>query len=133
MPTALFLALVTFLADTAAPADSPGDSGGATAPNSGGTFQMLIMFGLIFGVMYLFVVKPQRSKENEEKQMLEKLKKNDHVVTKGGMHGVVMNVKDDTVTLKIDEQQNVKVTFQKNAIATILGEDEKSATEEKKA
>ena len=65
--------------------------------------------------------------------MLEKLKKNDHVVTKGGMHGVVMNVKDDTVTLKIDEQQNVKVTFQKNAIATILGEDDTSKTEEKKA
>ena len=133
MPTALFLALVTFLADTAAPADSPGDSSGAAAPGSGGTFQMLIMFALIFGVMYLFVVKPQRSKENEEKQMLEKLKKNDHVVTKGGMHGVVMNVKDDTVTLRIDEQQNVKVTFQKNSIATILGEDEKSKTEEKKA
>ena len=62
------------------------------------------------------------------------MKKNDHVVTKGGMHGVVMNVKDDEVVLKIDEQQNVKVRFQKCAIATILGEDKESKQpEEKKA
>ena len=54
MPTALFLAFMTFLADTAAPADSPGDpAGAAAAPGGGGTFQMLISLGLIFGVMDL--------------------------------------------------------------------------------
>jgi preprotein translocase subunit YajC len=133
----LTLSFLSFLAQAGdAPPEYPGDptGGGAAAPQGGSLMSMLPFFVLIGVFMWLMVIKPQKQRENEEKQLLEKLKKNDHVVTKGGMHGVVMNVKDDEVVLKIDEQQNVKVRFQKSAIAAILGEDEKSKQpEEKKA
>ena len=91
----------------------------------------LLMFGAIFFLMYLFVFRPQSKKEAEEKSMLERIKKDDHVVTKSGIFGVVVNVKDDEVTLRIDENQNTKVRFQKSAIAAILGEDDKSKSEKK--
>jgi len=123
-----------FLAQDAPP-EFPADPtpGGAAGGGGGSIFSMLPFFVLIGVFMWLAVIKPQKQKENEEKQLLDKLKKNDHVVTKSGMHGVVMNVKDDEVVLRVDEQQNVKIRFQKNAIAAILGEDEKSKAEEKKA
>lgn len=134
---ALTISFLTFLAQEGPPPENVGDTppgaGGAPASPGGGLLGMLPFFVLIGVFMWLAVIKPQKQKENEEKKLLENLKKNDHVVTKGGLHGVVMNVKDDEVVLRIDEQQNVKVRFQKNAIAAILGEDDKAKTEEKKA
>ncbi len=127
---ASLLAFTSFLAqEGGAPPEHPGE------PPGGSPLSPIFMFGALFVIFWLFVLKPQKQRENEEKSMLDRLKKNDHVVTKGGMLGIVMNVKDDEVTLKIDEQQNVKVRFQKSAIAAILTDDDKSkaATEEKKA
>ncbi len=136
----LVMSFLLFLAQDVPPenvGDSPPGAGGAGgAGGGGGLLGMLPFFVLIAVFMWLAVVRPQKQKEKEEKSLLDKLKKNDHVVTKGGLHGVVMNVKDDEVVLRIDEQQNVKVRFQKNAIATVLGEDgkvESKAAEEKKA
>lgn len=120
------LCLVLAQGDT--PPPDPGDP-----PSSGGLLSPLIMFGAVFVLMWLFVLRPQKQREQEEKSMLDRLKKNDKVVTKGGLFGVVMNVKDDEVVLRIDETQNVKVRFQRSAIAAILGEDDKAKAEEKKA
>ena len=49
--------------------------------------------------------------------MVAGLKKNDEVITAGGIHGTIMNVKDNSVTLKVDD--NVKVEVQKHSIATM--------------
>jgi preprotein translocase subunit YajC len=138
MPLSMLSPLLGFLMFLAqeVPPENVGDTppGGAAAQGGGGSvLGMLPLFVLIGVFMWLAIIKPQKQKDQEEKQILEKLKKNDHVVTKGGLHGVVMNVKDDEVVLRIDEQQNVKVRFQKNAIAAILGEDDKAKTDEKKA
>lgn len=130
---ALSLQFFCFLAQEAPPEFPAADPAPGGGGGGGSIFSMLPFFVLIGVFMWLAVIKPQKQKENEEKQLLDKLKKNDHVVTKSGMHGVVMNVKDDEVVLRVDEQQNVKIRFQKNAIAAILGEDDKSKTEEKKA
>ena len=117
----------------ATPPPDPGtapDGGGAA--DGGSPFPSFLIVGLLFAFMYLFLFRPQRQKEQEEKAMLERIKKNDHVVTRGGIIGVVMNVKDDEVVLKVDEQQNVKIRFQKAAIATILGAEPEKKEEEKK-
>jgi preprotein translocase subunit YajC len=55
--------------------------------------------------------------------MLKKLQKNDKVVTTGGIFGVVTSVKEDEVTLKVDDTQNVKIRFTRSAIAGIIGDD----------
>ena len=49
--------------------------------------------------------------------MISAVKKNDEIVTGGGIHGTVVNVKDTTVVLKIDD--NVKIEIQKSAIGTL--------------
>lgn len=132
----LIVALI-FLAQGEPPPVDPGPQPvepGAADAGAGGT-QMMIMMFAVLAFMYLLVFRPQQKKEAEEKQKLEKLKKNDHVVTRGGMYGVVMNVTDKEVVLKVDENQNVKIRFQKAAIADIVsdaGEAKKDDDKDKK-
>ena len=70
---------------------------------------------LIFVVFYFLIIKPQKKKQLEHQKMIESLKKNDEVITIGGIHGTVLNVKDKSIVLRIAE--NVKIEIQKNAIA----------------
>jgi len=69
----------------------------------------------IFAIFYFLLIRPQQKKQKEHTKMVSELKKNDEVVTNGGMHGTVVNVKDSTLILKIDE--NVKVEINKSAVA----------------
>jgi preprotein translocase subunit YajC len=100
-------------------APESGSAGGGAA-GGGGTqlITMLVTFGLIIVVFYFLVIRPQNKKQKDAKKMLEGLRKGDRVVTIGGMHGYVESVKDNDVLLKIDE--NVKVKFNKSAIATVV-------------
>lgn len=79
---------------------------------------MLPMFGMVFVIFYLLVFRPQSKARKEHEQMLKTLKKNDEVVTSGGMFGTVVNVKPDAVTLRIDE--NVRVDVERSAIVRFV-------------
>lgn len=70
---------------------------------------------LIFVIFYLLLIRPQRAKEKEHQKVLANLNKNDEVVTTGGIHGTIVNVKDKTVVLRVDD--NVKMEIEKNCIA----------------
>lgn len=70
---------------------------------------------LIFVIFYFMLIRPQKTKEKEHQKMLSNLNKNDEAVTNSGIHGTVINVKDKTVILRIDE--NVKIEIDKNCIA----------------
>ncbi|MDD5154874.1 MAG: preprotein translocase subunit YajC [Candidatus Omnitrophica bacterium] len=72
---------------------------------------------LIFIVFYFLLIRPQKAKEKEHQNMLTKLAKNDEVVTTGGIHGVIVNVKDKSLTLRVDD--NVKIEVEKNCIAYV--------------
>lgn len=72
---------------------------------------------LIFAIFYFLIIRPQKTKEKEHKTMLNNLNKNDEVVTTGGIYGTIVNVKDKTLILRIDE--NVKIEVEKNCIAYI--------------
>lgn len=77
----------------------------------------LLPLALIFVIFYFLLIRPQKQKEKEHQKMLEGINKNDEVVTSGGIHGTVVNVKEKTLTLRIDE--NVKMEIEKNSIAYI--------------
>lgn len=77
----------------------------------------LVPLILIFVIFYFMLIRPQKTKEKEHQKMLNSLNKNDEVVTSGGIHGTIVNVKDKTVVLRIDE--NVKLEIDKNCIAYI--------------
>ncbi len=70
---------------------------------------------LIFVIFYFLLIRPQKSKEKVHQKMLASLNKNDEVVTTGSIHGTIVNVKDKSVILRIDE--NVKIEIEKNCIA----------------
>ncbi len=70
---------------------------------------------LIFVIFYFMLIRPQKTKEKEHKKMLENLKKNDEIVTTGGIHGTIVNVKGKTLVLRVDE--NVKIEIEKNCVS----------------
>lgn len=70
---------------------------------------------LIFIIFYFLLIRPQKTKEKEHQKMLAALNKNDEIVTTSGIHGTIINVKDKTVILRIDD--NVKIEIEKNCIA----------------
>ena len=72
---------------------------------------------LIFIIFYFLLIRPQKQKEKEHQLLLMNIKANDKVVTLGGIHGTVVNVKEKTLILRIDE--NVKMEIEKNSVAYI--------------
>lgn len=72
----------------------------------------------IFVIFYFLLIRPQKTKEKEHQKMLIGLNKNDDVVTSSGIHGTIVNVKDKSVILRIDE--NVKVEIEKNCISYVV-------------
>ena len=75
---------------------------------------------LIFAVMYFMLIRPQVKQQKELARMQASLKKNDVVVTSGGIHGTVVNVKDKVVTLRVDD--NVRLDVDRNAVNRLVGE-----------
>ncbi|MBM3243425.1 MAG: preprotein translocase subunit YajC [Candidatus Omnitrophica bacterium] len=86
-------------------------------PQAANPIMNLLPLALIFVIFYFMLIRPQKQKEKEHQKMLGNMSKNDEVVTSSGIHGTIINVKDKTVTLRIDE--NVKVEIEKNCIAYI--------------
>lgn len=80
---------------------------------------MLIMMGLIFVVMYFFIIRPQRKKEKELQKLRDDLKKNDAIVTAGGIHGKVMEVDTDSIVIAIESAAKIRVD--KSSVAIING------------
>ncbi|MEW6026134.1 MAG: preprotein translocase subunit YajC [Planctomycetota bacterium] len=77
---------------------------------------MIIPFALMFLLLYVLIIRPQRKKEQERLNMIQNVKKNDYVLTTGGIYGTVLGVKDNEVTLKIDDSNNTRIKLAKSAI-----------------
>lgn len=84
--------------------------------NGGGGLVQLGFFGLIFLIMYLLLIRPQRKKQKEHEQLLNSLKKGDKVVTSSGMFGVVFAI-DDKRNIVILKTGEIKLEFLKSSIA----------------
>jgi preprotein translocase subunit YajC len=97
-------------AQTAAPA--PGSAGGGI-----GFFVPLIF---IFVIMYFVMIRPQKKRQQDQQRLISSVKTGDRVVTNAGIHGLIANVKETTVIVKVAD--NVKIEMEKSAIATVLKE-----------
>ena len=89
-----------------------------TAAGPAPLLHLVVMFGLMFFIFYILVFRPQSKARQEHEQMVKNLKKHDEVVTSGGIIGSVVNVKPDSITLKIDE--NVRVEIEPSAIVRLV-------------
>lgn len=90
----------------------PSSGTGGQTSNPIAAFMPLILMFIIF---YVLLIVPQRKKQKEHQKMLTELKKGDKIVTTGGIHGVVVNLKDDIITIKVAE--NVKIDVNRGNIA----------------
>jgi preprotein translocase subunit YajC len=100
-----------------------------TAPGIGGSGQLLSFLPLIliFVVFYFLLIRPQQKKAKQHQEMLGKLKKNDEVMTSGGIYGKVVALTDNVVTLEV--APNVRIRVNRPQISTVVT-NEKSAAKE---
>ena len=80
----------------------------------GGGYMMFVIFGGILLVMYFMVWRPQQKQRKKQKNFIESMKRGDQVVTIGGIHGKVFDVKGELVTIEIAD--GVKMKMDKNSI-----------------
>ncbi|HEY3243464.1 MAG TPA: preprotein translocase subunit YajC [Phycisphaerae bacterium] len=97
-----------------------------TKPAGGMPPQVLWIGMLLFVGLYFFLMMRGNKREQQKKKdLLAGIKKNDRVMTIGGIIGTVVSVKENEVVVKVDETTNTKMTFRRGAIQKKLAEDEK--------
>ena len=104
---------ILVLAD-AAPAAAPA---GTPAAQQGSPFSLFVPMILIFVVMYFLMIRPQSQQRKAQAKLLEALKSGDKVITSSGIVGVVITVKDTTVSLR---SADAKMEVTKASVAQIL-------------
>ncbi|MGI6553727.1 MAG: preprotein translocase subunit YajC [Bacillota bacterium] len=82
----------------------------------------LIYLGIFFAIIYFLMIRPQQKQQRQRQQMLDSVKVNDHIVTIGGIHGRVLKIKDDILTIRIADKTEIEI--EKTAVGRILGRDE---------
>ena len=106
-----------FVSDAWAMAPPQGADGAQASP-----LQPLIFFGIMIALMYFILIRPQQKQQKRIQEMQSSLKKGDKVITTGGIYGLVEQVGDKSVTLKIGE--NTKVRFGRQYIVALRSEDD---------
>ena len=92
----------------------PGGFGGMGLPAL-----LLVFLVVMFGMTFLSHRKEKKKRAN----MLSELKKNDRIVTIGGIIGTIVEVKDNEIVVKVDESSNTRMRFSRNAIQGVAGDE----------
>ena len=100
-----------FLAQAPAPAP----------PGAGSGLFSILPFIFIFVIMYYVVLRPQMRRQKDQARLVAALKTGDRVVTSSGIHGLISNVKDTTVIVKVAD--NVKIEMEKTAVTNVVKTD----------
>lgn len=112
--------MISTVLQTAAPA----------ASSAAGSASMWIMLILIFVVMWFFMIRPQRKQQKALEEMRRSLKKGDKVVTAGGIYGVVADLDERTVLMKVDGE--VKLRVDKSSIQKDMSDQAPGQPQQKK-
>ena len=109
------LGISTAIAETATTTDP------AMTEGVGGIVSLIVSMlpmVLIFVVFYFFMIRPQKKKDKQVKDMLAALKKGDRVCTIGGIYGTIMDIKDDTITLSVG-RDNLSMVIARWAVRSV--------------
>ena len=83
-------------------------AGGAEQQAGGSGMEGIVMLVIMFAIFYLLLIRPQQKRAKQHKELIASLKTGDQVVTAGGIHGKVVSVQDDLVTLEIASNVRIK-------------------------
>jgi preprotein translocase subunit YajC len=105
-------------------------NGAAQQSDPYAAIRFIVMIAGILIMGYFMLIRPQKQKEQEMKNLVQNLKENDRVVTIGGIHGVVTNVQRDAerVTIRVDESTGAKLRVNLSAISRVLTGDESESS-----
>src|SRR3979490_960920 len=103
------ISTILFLAQQSAPA-----SPSPVQPDLLSSLLPFVFMGVLF---YFLLIRPQQKRQKQHQQLLANLKTGDRVVTSGGIHGLISNVKETTFLVKVAD--NVKIEIEKGSIATV--------------
>ncbi len=87
------------------------------APPATNSLISLMPIAVIFIIFYFLLIRPQKKTQKEHAAMLDALTKNDEVITTGGIFGTIVNIQDDVITLRIDDNTRIKV--QKSSVSRL--------------
>lgn len=99
-----------FLAQAAAP-------GAPDAPPQPNAFMSIMPLIFVFVIFYFLLIRPQQKRQKEHQKLVQGLKTGDRVVTSAGIHGIIANVKDKTILVKVAD--NVKLEFDRAAVTAV--------------
>lgn len=106
---------MTGIALAADPAGAAGAAGGL------GAFGQFIPLVLIFVVFYFLLIRPQQKQAKQHQKFLSELKKGTRVLTKGGIHGMIMDINDNVISLEVAKDVTIKIS--RDAIADAVNKD----------
>jgi preprotein translocase subunit YajC len=119
------LSIMFFSAVSAFAQSAPGAPG---KPKGGlGDPSFIFMMVIMFAIIYFLMLRPQQKKQKETQNMLNNIKKGDKVLTIGGIVGIVGNVKDSTVMVKVAD--STVLEFKKAAISAVLNDEKDEKTQ----
>jgi len=89
---------------------------------NGNFWQLILPFLPIIPLFYFVFIMPQQQQEKKRRAMIDGLKKNDKVLTTGGIYGTVISVdaKNDKVVLRVDDERGVKLAFTSASVGRVL-------------
>ena len=104
-------------------------SGGGGGSGGGSGFMALLPIILMFAIIYFLLLRPQQKRQRQQQTMLEALKKNDRIVTAGGIFGTIVGMKEKQNIIVLRIADSVKIEVTKSSVARIVqkGESEETA------
>jgi preprotein translocase subunit YajC len=106
---------------------------GSSSPGGlfgGSPWSLTIMLVVFMGIFYFLIIMPQNKKKKAMENMMNAIQKGDKVITIGGIHGKIVSIKDNKITLKIDA--NAEITFEKSAISRVVSGENNQVKQVKK-
>lgn len=101
-----------------------GGFGGGVGNQAGGMdWGFMMMIAALFAIFYFMLIRPQQKQQKEHKEMLANLSHGDTVLTNGGIHGKVVAITDNIVTLEVADKVRIKVG--RNFIGAVLQKSDK--------
>jgi preprotein translocase subunit YajC len=108
---------------TTEPADGTTPGNESVPPPGGGLGGLFLPLILVFAVLLIFSMGGGRKEKKRRAEMLSKLSKGSKVQTVGGVLGTVVDVRDDEVVVKVDENSNTRMRFAKTAINSVTSDE----------
>ena len=95
--------------------------GDAAAAGAGGLslLSVLLMYAVVIGAMWFFMIRPQSKEKKRVSAMLSALEVGDCVLTTSGFYGIVIDIKDDMVIVEFGSNKNCSIPMEKSAISRV--------------